>query len=101
MKEAMTLGKFVAIEPVPFSKVEAKIGAGIATVAQRTDVVVVSLVMDFYDDKGNLYYIEQDKVILKGTAGLEGWNKTKYEYNGKQFVLCPIEQILGIERNRP
>lgn len=97
-RKAISQNKFVAIEPVPFKKLEAKITAGFATIAQKTDVMSVTLVMDYYCKENDLFFdAGTDKVILRGDSALQQWNKMVLNYEGKEFVLCPIEQVIGFE----
>ena len=87
----------VAIEPVPFSKIESKVEGGIARISQKIDLVKVKLVMGVHITDG-LNYLSGDYVILRGDAGLQPWNKAVYELDGQKMVVCPISQVMGFER---
>ncbi len=86
--------QFVAIKPLHFSKVEAKVQSGIATIAQKRDVVQVDLVMDC-DYEGKTYRVGTNKVILHGDAALKPWNKHTLSLDGQEFVLCPVAEVVG------
>jgi len=96
--QAISNGNFVAIVPPGSTKVEAKVDSGFATIAQRTDVVLAELVMDFHDTSNDLHFpAKRTKVILRGDVGFNAWAKAKMMYNGKEFVLCPVDQVVGFE----
>ncbi len=96
----ISVKQFVAITPLHFSKVEAKIQSGIATIAQKRDVIQVDLVMD-YEYEGTRYYAGHDKAILHGDAALQAWNKQALNLDGKEFVLCPVSAIIGFVSANP
>lgn len=96
--QAVTSGNFLAIKPVEAIKVTAKINNGLATVAQRTETIVADLVMDFKHPNAKTYMPAGEVgVILKGSAGMEPWNKQVMEYRKQKFVLCPLDQVIGFE----
>lgn len=90
-------GELAIAQPV-FKKIEARLSGGIATIAQRTEVIAVALLMDYNLD-GHMLIANRDKVIVRGDAGLATWAKTLHCYNGVEFVLCPESQVLGFELN--
>ena len=91
-------GKFVAIEPIVFEKIETKVDHGMARIAQRCEVAYSGLVMDFYSESVHqLLRAGHAKAILRGDAGLQPWMKNVFEINGQKFVMCPIDSILGFE----
>jgi hypothetical protein len=89
--------KMVAIEPIIFNKVEAKVEGGFARIAQKIEVVKSRLVMAFYDKETTHVWATNDYAILSGDSGLQAWNKQVLEYNGKKFVLCPVDAIIAFE----
>lgn len=96
--QAVTSGNFLAIKPVEATKITAKINNGLATVAQRTEVIVTDLVMDFKHPNAKTYMPAGEvRVILRGSAGMEPWNKQVMEYRKQKFVLCPLDQVIGFE----
>jgi len=95
---APTTTSFVAIEPVVFTKVESKVEGGFARIAQKVEVMKVSLVMNFKQEFGSTsldYYGDRHSVLLRSDSGLAAWNKTVLEYEGVKFVMCPISAVLG------
>jgi hypothetical protein len=95
----VSINNTVAIEPVPFSKIESKIEGGIARISQKIDLVKVKLIMGVHltnDPSPN--YLPGDYAILRGDSGLQPWNKAVYELDGQKLVICPINQVIGFER---
>ena|SRR5271157_4241097 len=88
-------GELAVSKPI-FRKIEAKLEGGLATIAQRTDVIAINLMMD-YEFNGQLLKAGKTKVIVKGDAGLSTWAKVTNIYNGVEFVLCPEGAIIGVE----
>lgn len=94
--------KFVAIEPIVFSKVESKVEGGFARIAQNVEIVSANLVMGYLEAVGMnsaIHHVGKDKPLLRGDSGLKPWNKQILEYKGKRFVMCPVADILGWEMN--
>ncbi|MGH7241456.1 MAG: hypothetical protein ACREGB_04120 [Candidatus Saccharimonadales bacterium] len=84
----------LAIVPPTFTKIEAKMHGGMATIAQRTDVIEVELVMDYTYNGIDLH--AGDKIVLRGDAGLQPWAKTQYSIQNRDFVLCPETAIIAV-----
>jgi len=94
--QMISINNVVAIEPVPFTKVESKVEGGIARISQKIDLVKVKLVMRYMLNNESLFGAAiGDYAILRGDAGLQPWNKAVYELDGKKLVLCPINQVIG------
>lgn len=89
--------KMVAIEPIIFNKVEAKVEGGFARIAQKIEVVKSRLIMDYNDNETGRIWNVNDFAVLAGDSGLQSWNKQVLEYNGKKFVLCPVDSIIAFE----
>lgn len=99
-RQVISSGNFLAIKPVEAIKITAKINNGLATVAQRTETIIADLVMDFKHPNAKTYMSAgKVRVILKGSAGMEHWNKQVMEYKEHKFVLCPLDQVIGFEYN--
>ena len=86
---------FVAIRQPEFKKIETNIRGGIATIAQRSELIAADLVMR-YTFEDSILDPAMHKILLKGDAGLHPWAKQVYSFNGMEFVLCPESSIIGI-----
>lgn len=84
----------LAVSAPSFTKVETKSDGGFSRIAQRVDMVVVDLLMD-YELDGVQLKAGQAKIILRGDAGLTGWAKKPYTIGGKEFVLCPEGDVIA------
>jgi hypothetical protein len=93
MNNFYTKKGFIAIEQPLFKKIEAQVKGGIATIAQRVELIESSVVLNYQN--GDLLLKTGDSVILKGDAGLHPWAKQILSFKDKQFVLVPEEQIVG------
>ncbi|RLF66583.1 MAG: hypothetical protein DRN30_01870 [Thermoplasmata archaeon] len=102
MTKRMMTTKFVAIEPIVFSKVESKVEGGFARIAQNVEVLTATLVMSYVEVLGNttaVHIAGESRPLLRGDAGLQPWNKQILELDGTRFVMCPQTDILGWEVN--
>ena len=86
---------FVAIKQPEFKKIETSIRGGIATIAQRSELIAVDVVMVYKLDDYVLHP-GQHRVLLRGDAGLHPWAKQVYVYEGMEFVLCPESSVIGV-----
>ena len=97
--DKVTVGRFIAIEPIPDQKVEAKIEGGIARAAAHAVVVITHMVMDYkpsFSEKDEAIVAEAFDVILPGEAQFQPWNRKESALpDGTKFVLCPIEFVIG------
>lgn len=89
--------KMAAIEPVVYNKPDSKVEGGFARIAQKVEAAAAILVMDFHDKETDMLWRKGSRVILRGDAGVQPWNKSVLEYKGQRFVLCPADQIIGFE----
>ena len=90
-------GQLAVIAP-KFEKIEAKLNAGgFATIGQRHELIACDLVMDYTLD-GVKLTAGKDKVLLFGGAGLQAWAKKIYSINGKEFSLCPENEVIGYQK---
>lgn len=93
----------LAVKVPKFERLESKIHGGdksapaFATIANRTDLIELDLVMD-YEIDGTLLHAGRDKVLVKGDAGLQMWAKTVYSVGGTEFAFCPEQSVLGFAR---
>lgn len=100
MKKNISKKGYLAVTPPEFKKIEARVEGGLARAGQRTMVAMVELVMDYFDGTHNYYTAGSWRVILDGTAGLQGWAKKRFELpDGREFCLVPEGEILGFERD--
>lgn len=92
----------LAVKAPQFIKLEAKThgDAAFATIANKTDLILVDLVLD-YDLDGSHLHAGVDQVILQGDCGLQIWAKKSYNIAGKEFVLCPESAVLGFSKKLP
>lgn len=88
-------GELAIIRP-EFKKIEARLQGGVATIAQRTELISCSLVMDS-EYNGKTLRAGKDKVVLKGDSGLASFAKSVLTYNGIDFVMVPESFIVGVE----
>lgn len=93
----VSVKQFVALKPIVFNKVETKVTNGIALISQKREVIAVQLVMDCEVD-GKAYNAGLDKAILSGDSGLKAWNKIVLSLGGREFVMCPVSELLGFVR---
>lgn len=93
MNKLFTKKGSIAIEQPVFKKIEAQIKGGIATIAQRVELIEVKVLMNYASQ--DLLLKEGDSVILRGDAGLTPWAKMVLTLSDKSFVLVPEEQIIG------
>lgn len=93
MSKIFTKKGFIAIEQPVFKKIEAQIKGGIATIAQRTELIEARVVLSYSNQ--DILLTPQDSVILKGDAGLQPWAKQLLILGDKTFVLAPEDVIVG------
>lgn len=93
MTDFYTKKGFIAIEQPIFKKIEAQLKGGIATIAQRVELIESPVVLNY--KSADLLLKMGDSVILKGDAGLNPWAKQILSFKDKQFVLVPEDQIVG------
>lgn len=87
----------IAIEQPVFTKIEAKISNGFATNSNRINLIESVVVWNFkITDSTELE--PGDIVILRGDAGLYPWAKQKFIFGDKDFVLCPVSDIIGYKK---
>lgn len=93
MSKFYTKKGVIAIEQPIFKKIEAEIKGGIATIAQRVNLIEAKVVLNYTSQDVSL--AQGDSVILRGDAGLNPWAKSVLVLGDKSFVLVPEEQIVG------
>lgn len=84
----------LAVTPPRFDKVEGKSTGGITVVAQRTELAVLDLMMD-YEIDGIVLKAGKAKILVKGDAGLTPWAKKRYSVGDVEFVLCPESDVIA------
>jgi hypothetical protein len=83
----------IAIEQPVFKKIEAQIKGGIATIAQRVELIEAKVLLHYSNNDISLN--PGDYVILKGDAGLHPWAKQVLNLKDLSFVLVPETEIVG------
>lgn len=96
MNSYTTNGRIAIIQPV-FSKIEVDVSRGFATNSNRINLVAATVVLGYRSD--TLALDPGDEVILRGDAALQVWSKQKHIGSDKEFVLCPVSEIVGYSKN--
>ena len=94
MSRFLSKSPTLAIKQPVFLKPVTHIKGGLALISQRTETVAVDLVMDYKLDS-LILEADRDKVIVRGEAGLSAWARKIYCIEGKEYVLCPDNEVIG------
>jgi len=91
-----SVNKILAVVQPQNKKIEAELKGGLAMVAQRADLVELTLVMNY--QFGDKLLLAGSKVLVSGEAAFQAWAKKIYKTpNGVEFVQCPESILVGYE----
>lgn len=90
---------YIAVRQPVFVKIETQNKSGFAFNGNRSSLVQTGVVFA-YDD-GRMSLLPGDRVMLHGDAGLQPWAKQVMLLGDEEFVLCPVNTIIGYEKAEP
>lgn len=93
----ISVNNLVAITPPKSDKIETKVEGGFAQATQKKEIVRCDLVMQFCVSGRDYVSPGKHKAIIAGERAFAPWAKKIHSIDGKEFVLCPIGEIIGFE----
>lgn len=88
-----TINKKIAIAPLKSDKIETKVVGGFATLQQKREIIAVVVKFGFsFED---VLLNSGDHILLRSDCAFKPWNKEVYTMGNEEFVLCPIEEVVG------
>jgi hypothetical protein len=86
--------KFLPIKPIQATQVDTMLKGGIAITKQKRELSKSVVLMDGIagTKKGSVVY-------LRPEAGFAPWNKEIWNIGDIEFVMAPLDFVIGIETN--
>ena len=94
----ITVNGYVAVVPPKNDKIEAKVEGGFAQAIQKKEVMLCELVMQFNVEGRDWVSPGKHLAIIPGEKAFSTWSKKIYSIDGKEFVLCPVNDIIGFKK---